>query len=313
MINPLEQLRGKVPKSLFDEFAYCVNGFPQGKVTKGAFIGVIRDVIEELEVRKTLAVVPELRKVKTKSGYAYKINDESSFSLSSEPTESGFVSSYHDLIHDTDVYRAEDPLEQKGRAIKPIFLDTYTDFLLEDPRKSIGADIARKGDDKSVFICQHGGHVVDIQAYFKQDIPDTAGRLLEMINEHRPTEVIIDITGGWGSGVYDLIIKAGIEEITTVTGIHFNQAPRDGRFGEANARAEMFFNLHELLRRGAITLPLHKALIEELSWIKYKYQADSGKLYIQPKDECKRDNKRSPDHADALALCFYMSHAIDIF
>lgn len=316
MSDLLKQLKTNIPRSLYEEFVYCYEKYPQGKVTKEQFAAVIQDALAEIRERQTYATPPTIIKRKTSGGTAYYLNRQNSeypFSLLSEPTEEGFLTSYHDIVEEHEVYRPEDPLEQKGRIFKPIDLSPYPDFFLNSLGKTIGADIARRGDDKSVFIIQDGGHVVDVQAYFFQDIAETTGRLINCVNEHRPNEVILDITGGWGAGVHDFLLRADIPEIVEVTGVHFNQVPREQKWSAGNARAEMYFNLAERFRLGEITIPLHKALIEELSWIKYKFHAESGKVYIEPKEECKKINKRSPDHADALALAFYRSPNAQIF
>lgn len=299
----LQELRGKIPRSQLEEFEYTVNAYSRGKIAKESFVAVVQDVIRELgEIRP-----PAITRQKTKRGSAFYINtdtDGPSFTLLSEPTENGFLPTYHDIEEREDLFRADDPLEQKGRIVKPLLLDNYLDFLLYDRKKTMGVDIARFGDDKTVLLVLYGGHVIDIQAYYKQDGAETTGRIIEAINEHHPDEVIIDVTGGFGV-VLDNLYSLEMDALTIITGVTFNALPRDpDKYKVADARTEMYVILQEKLRRGEITLPFHEPLIQELMWIKYKPRLD-GKFMLESKDKFKSTNKRSPDHADALALSVY--------
>ena len=233
----------------------------------------------------------------------------------SEPTEDGFVNSFHDIINQkgVEIYRPNNPLEQKGRVVAPLFLEAYPDFILEDGYRVLAVDVADMGDDKSVILARVGIHVTDIQGYYKQDTNATTGRVMDAINEHKPDEIIVDTTGGWGAGVYNNLVLLEIEELCILTQVKFNQKPRDDRFNVRNARAEIFMLLQERFREGRITIPRHKELIEELSWIKYKPNMATGQFEIVPKEICKRENKRSPDHADALGLAFYTHPGLEVF
>jgi hypothetical protein len=310
----LKRLKGNISRSYYEELEYCAKAFGKGKITKEAYVATIQDVIYEIKQRQA---VPPAKFRKTKAGGAYYLNeagdtDGPAFTLLSEPTEDGFFSSYHDIEHAIEDFRPDDPLEQKGRIIRPLSLENYLEFLLEEKRKTLGVDVARFGDDKSVLVVLYGGHVIDIQAYYKQDTTETTGRVIDAINEHKPDEVMIDGTGGWGSAIYDNLISLEFEELATISMVAFNAEPREERFNAANARAEMFLMLQEQFRKGFITLPMHKPLIEELTWIKYKYTL-SGKIILESKEACKAKNKRSPDHADALALACYARGNLTIY
>jgi hypothetical protein len=311
----VKELFGKISPSLLEEFKFQCNSIRAGKAKKVVVAAVIRDVIAELESRKVIA---SSRIVNTKAGKALYLNEDAyseivsePFTLFSEPTEPGFANNYHDLP-DAEIFRAEDPLEQKGRLFKPIFLDDFTEFLLGEVIKCGSCDTAQFGNDKSVLTLQHGGHILDIQSFFKQDINETTGRAVAMIEEYRPDEFCIDVTGGWGAGVYNALIALDMESIVTLTPVSFATLPRDDKYLAANARAEMYLILQERFRLGTITLPKHRELIEELSWIKYRFQNDS-KIFIEAKAECRKRNKRSPDHADSCAMSFYYQGNIEVY
>lgn len=308
----LRDLKGRVPKGFYDEFAYCCVAYNRGKITKEAFIAVSQDILGELRSQKAIAPVVPRRVGKN---IAYYINtDEIQFNLQSEPTEEGFYNSYYDIPDkEVEIYRADTPLEQKGRLVAPLFLDGYLSFLMGDKSKGLGIDVARYGDDKTVFCLLWGGHCVDIQSYYKQDVAETTGRAIEAINEWHPDSVMIDITGGLGAGVHDNLQSLGMEEFCDLYPIEFHSKPRDPeKYNAADARTEMFLILQHRCRLGEITLPFHKPLIEELSWIRFKIRLD-GRAVLESKDICKKRNKRSPDHADALALANYGTVSAQVF
>jgi hypothetical protein len=311
----VKELFGKISPSLLEEFKFQCNSIRAGKAKKVVVAAVIRDVIAELESRKVIA---SSRVVNTKKGKALYLNEDvyseivsEPFTLFSEPTEPGFANNYHDLP-DAEIFRAEDPLEQKGRLFKPIFLDDFTEFLLGEVFKSLGADVGQFGSDKSVLTLLHGGHVTDIQGYYKQSLGETAARIFDMVEEHRPDEIILDHTGGLGAGLYGILQELDLEKLTTITTVEFASSPRDDRHNCLNKRAEMYLILAERFRLGTITIPKHKELIEELSWIRYKYKGDS-KILIEPKEDCRRRNKRSPDFSDSLALSVYYQGTFDVY
>ena len=305
----LKQVRGNIPKSLYQELEYCMGAYAKGKMTREAYVAVLQDVRYELELRKTL---PSITTRRTRAGKAYRVNPSPGFNLLSEPTEGGFVESYHELAIKQEEFRAETPLEQKGRLVAPIYLDRYPDLLIDNGRKTMGIDVAREGDDKTVFTVLYGGHVIDICSFWHSDIAETTGRGIALIEEHRPDEVIIDVTGGYGAGVADNLKSLGITKVTIVTEIQFHGKPRDEKYGLVDARTEMHWNLSRKLREGKVTLPYHVPLIEELGWITIRYRLD-GKLTLMSKEEMKKKHGRSPDHADSLALAGYPAGSLTLY
>jgi hypothetical protein len=317
----LHQVKGRVPRSLYEELEYQVVLHDQGHNNKIVLKALFEDTL--LYLREQVNG-PMVRKEQTSSGMVYRLNSEEdyeeeeqyeNFGLLSEPTEEGFLNSFHDIINEkgVEVYRPENSMEQKGRVCAPLFLDAYPDFVVGDEGyRAFGIDCADYGDDRSVIVARVGIHVIDIQAYQGLDGNEVSGRVMNAIEEHKPNEIIIDITGGWGSGLYNNLVSLDIEELCILTGIKFNASPREERFNVPNQRAEMYFLLQERFRTGLITLPRNKELIEELAWVRYRTNL-AGQFVIEPKKDFKKNNKRSPDMADALALAFYCGQPLEVY
>lgn len=164
--------------------------------------------------------------------------------------------------------------------------------------KIMGVDIARFGDDSSVAIIRQGKKVIWIQHWAKTDLMDTTGRIVNLIERFKPHTVNLDIIG-LGAGVYDRLIELGFKP----NGINVGESPQN-KEKYINLRAEIFDSLRMRFEEGEISLPDDLELIRELSNIKYKPYLSTGQMQLESKEDMKRRGVKSPDRADALALCF---------
>jgi len=164
-----------------------------------------------------------------------------------------------------------------------------------------GQDIAREGDDSSVFIVRQGNKVLYMDEWAKTDLMETTGLILQKIErfglEHK--NLNLDAVGV-GAGVYDRLKEQKIN----VTAIIAGGEPMDKEH-YINSRAEMYDGLRKRFEEGTISIPDDQDLIAQLSSIRFKIASDK-KLQIVSKEEMKRQYRlKSPDKADSLALCFY--------
>ena len=210
-------------------------------------------------------------------------------------------------------YKEDDPTKYRGRRTPPLDFKGLEDKIPGLGKKTIGADFARYGDDRTCFAFVYGIHVVDMWSFEKKDQVEAADLLMTGIREFQPDEVILDITGGWGAGVYDILKHMQVQRVTRLTGVAFNQQARRKKWGALNARAEMYLILADRFRKGLITLPQDPDLLEELAYIRFEYHGDSSLIAIQVKDSCKKELGRSPDRADAVALATYSKPTVKVY
>lgn len=164
----------------------------------------------------------------------------------------------------------------------------------EDGGTVVGADIARFGEDSTVFVKRRGLQVVDIKTIHKQDTQEVASKLLDFAEGGK---INIDDTGV-GGGVTDRLKRLG----ANVVPINFGGAPMDKK-KYPDIISEMWFNLAGMLPN--VGFIRDEELLSELASRQYKYTADERRK-VESKDEYKkRTGKRSPDRADATILCFY--------
>ena len=167
----------------------------------------------------------------------------------------------------------------------------------------IGVDVARFGDDATVFFRRRGREAYAPEVMRGLSNVEVAHRLMACIAEHHPAYVCID--QGQGTGVIDLVRELTRHQPVSVVEVPFGGRAMDAeRF--ANRRAEMWVALRDWLREGG-RLPSGKtistALEAELTAPTYFFNA-AGKIQLEDKARIKERLSRSTDLADALALTF---------
>lgn len=167
--------------------------------------------------------------------------------------------------------------------------------------KWAGIDVAREGDDLSVFTVREGGKVIYIDEWGKTDLMETTGIILQKLErfEIEANHVNLDSVG-MGAGVFDRLKELHVY----VNGIIAGGVPID-KERYVDTRAEMYDNLRKRFEAGTISIPDDKQLLAQLTSIRFKIASDK-KLRIISKEEMKRVYKlKSPDKSDSLALAFY--------
>ena len=164
----------------------------------------------------------------------------------------------------------------------------------------IGLDIARFGDDRTVFCFRRGRLCCEFKCFENQSNVEVANLTTNFIYEYKPRRIFMDI-GGQGAGVFDILKDRGFGEI--IRGVYFGEkASKPERY--FNRRAEMWDKIAAWLdEKPQPQLPEDEELFNELTSVCKKYDSH-GRLQLESKDEIKKKLGRSPDKADALALTF---------
>lgn len=177
----------------------------------------------------------------------------------------------------------------------------------------LGVDVARTGNDQSVFAHRYGSLVRRLDRLRIEDTMALADRAMAHLHEPRST-VVVDVIG-IGAGVFDALRRASNEGLIEATPVPFNAAARTprrdliGQFKFLNDRAAAWWNLRDLLdpsRGSNIALPDDEELLEELIAPRYDFNV-GGTIKIESKDDIKRRIGRSTDSADAVVASFWVS------
>lgn len=166
----------------------------------------------------------------------------------------------------------------------------------------LGVDIARYGDDATVFFPRRGNIAMAPIILRKKSNTDVAHRLIALINELDPGFVNID--QGQGTGVIDILRDATQGQACVISEVPFGGRPLN-EHAYFNRRAEMWRLMADWLKNGGELPkgPLAETLIADLTAPQYSFDAQ-GRIRLEAKDEIKKRLGRSTDLGDALALTF---------
>lgn len=182
-------------------------------------------------------------------------------------------------------------------------------------RWELGADVARGGDDDTVYYLRKGLKIVDRVVITSAQLPDVAtspiaaflaDRMEEMMiragvpRSGKPTNdclIKVDDTGV-GGGLSDEMIRREYE----VQKIVFNATANDEDKYQ-DTISEMWFTVGGTIQD--ISCPKDERLKAELVNRKSKGTDKKGRRGIESKKDYKKRGFRSPDFADAFLLAFY--------
>jgi hypothetical protein len=184
--------------------------------------------------------------------------------------------------------------------------DRDVDVSLYDPL-IMGVDVARFGDDKTVFRFRRGRDARSIKPlkFRGLDTMQVAARIAEAFQTYKPDAIFID-NGGFGAGVVDRCNYLRLP----VEGIDFGAVPdreiqgRESGVWYFNKRAEMWGSMRDWLPGGMIDND--PELASDLPGVEYGYALKNSRdcIVLEKKEHMKARGLASPDDGDALALTF---------
>lgn len=165
----------------------------------------------------------------------------------------------------------------------------------------IGVDVARMGNDRTVFVKRKGLRQIDKRIYQGLRTTEVCDMLEQFADFNKQILMKIDDTGV-GGGVTDEMLKREYN----VMPINFgSKASEINKYG--NLISEAWFYLASII--DDVQLEMNSDLLMELSTRKWKMDS-RGRRCIESKDEYKKRGYRSPDIADATILCFYSGNVL---
>lgn len=196
----------------------------------------------------------------------------------------------------THVWLGE-PMSQTESSVlgRAAILDAMQRSVASDGKEIVGVDVARMGNDRTVFWKRKGLKTISIQIHKKLRTTQVCDALELFVDFNKEVELRIDDTGV-GGGVTDEMIKRGYQ----VVAINFGGIAQDSD-KYPNWISEAWFHLASILPE--IELPYNSDLLMELSNRQWK-QDSKGKRRVESKDDYKKRGFRSPDLADACIICY---------
>lgn len=213
--------------------------------------------------------------------------------------------------YDSDAYRVR-VLGQFPRSSSNSVIPLYIieEAIARDPRETNragaevwGLDYADMGDD-STRLAKRVGHdfyaIEECTATGSHRQVATADWLAFQYNkaDRKPKAIFVDAIGE-GSGLVSILRMDHYSHLPVVPVKGSSSAIESEIY--LNKRSELFFRLKGMLEDEGRMMD-DDSVIGELSAQKFKIST-GGKLQLLPKEEIKEELGRSPDQADAMALC----------
>ena len=170
--------------------------------------------------------------------------------------------------------------------------------------KVLGVDVARFGDDKTVFTMRQGSKLLSIVKYAGLDTIQIGKLVANTIEQEHPHAVFVDAIGV-GAGVVDYLRHTGYDPIEVVG----SQTPADPKT-YFNLRAEMWGGMREWLKTA--DLPDDDDLTRDLTVIEFGFTSKM-QIQLEKKEDLKKRGEDSPDCADSLATTFASPAVISEF
>jgi hypothetical protein len=162
--------------------------------------------------------------------------------------------------------------------------------------KVLAVDVARFGDDQTVFMVRQGRWSRLVAQHRGLDLVQVARKIVEAKEDERPDYIVVD-GDGLGAGVVDTLRSWGHE----VTEFHGSQTPNDVS-AYYNRRAEIWGLMRDWLKAGA-QITDDPFFAEELVGVQYGLSSKQ-QIQLEKKSDMKKRGLSSPDMADALAMTF---------
>ena len=190
-----------------------------------------------------------------------------------------------------------EPVSQADNAIldRGAILEAMQREIEDDGQITVGVDVARMGDDRTVLTKRKGLKVIDIVKYSKLRTNEVADRIEQFVDFDKDVFIKVDDTGV-GGGVTDALMQREYN----VVGINFGSTAMD-KDKYPNWISEQWFYLASIISQ--IQIPYDSDLLMELSTRGWK-QDMKGKRAVESKEAYKKRGFRSPDIADALIIAF---------
>jgi hypothetical protein len=194
-------------------------------------------------------------------------------------------------------------------------------------QRRLGVDVARYGDDRTVFILRVGPNFEHVRIEAKLSVMEVTGIAVNLIKQWKAQAVYVD-TIGVGSGVFDRLVEmrkelddAGQPKIAPMIALQdVNVAQKapvravqvlDTESQPYRLRDYLWLEMAKWLREDEPSFAGADAdtaqdLAGEIASVRFMIDS-SGRTVIEAKDQMKRRGLRSCDLADALAATFYTS------
>lgn len=207
-------------------------------------------------------------------------------------------------------YKQVDPFQVIPAAWVKAAQERWINSAPDSEIKSVGVDVARGGGDKTVISVLRLERFDELKKYPGASTPDgaTVAALVEQILEKQSPLIAVDVIGV-GASAFDSLKSRHRQTVGVNFGEGSDATDKSRKFKFANIRAFAYWTFREALDPdygATLALPPDKELMGDLCAPKWRIQ--SGRIYIESKEEIIKRLGRSPDCADSVVLAWCAMH-----
>lgn len=194
-------------------------------------------------------------------------------------------------------------LQATNTLITTVMLNDLRDVRLhfKEIRKIVSCDPSLGGDDCPIQVIENG-KVVEEKILHERDPMKIAGEIVATMNRARTPYLSIDYSGGLGEAIASRVRE--VKPAARVYSLNSSEsASEEDRF--ANLRAEMWWDVMQLIFDKKIPFPEDEELRRQLTSVRFKVVNSNGKIQLEDKKETKKRLGRSPDEADTFVMGNY--------
>lgn len=174
-------------------------------------------------------------------------------------------------------------------------------------RRVVSIDVARYGDDKTVFYAIENGEVIGREEWEKKSTMETVGLAIRFAKKCGGIESFAVDEIGVGGGVADRLQELD-KDVVFVNAAAKSSKPEE----YYNLRAEIYSQGADKFQDGKVKLRAENTdLTEQLSWARYKTIKSNGIYQVEAKEDIKKRYGRSPDDADCFLNGLWALDKID--
>jgi hypothetical protein len=173
-----------------------------------------------------------------------------------------------------------------------------------------GIDVARYGDDEFVLFKRQGNRFFGLKTWRNTDPMRVVLDIHMEAQRDKPSDMFVDSIGV-GGPIADRLRQLG----WTVTDVNVaERASSKDEFG--SLKDELYWNMKELFEEGKVSIdedcvidpldPNDRVVVNQLAGIKYEYNK-KNQFEVWSKERYKRENRGSPDRAEAMLMTFVRS------
>lgn len=185
-----------------------------------------------------------------------------------------------------------------------------------DGRRFTGIDVARTGEDSTVFAHRAGPAVYELEILDRQDTMRTTARVQAATGAGDDEETVKAVpvvdSAGVGGGVVDRLRELGVPVLAYTGAAKTTMRTRDGEWGFTNTRSAAIWHVRELLDPAfgsELILPPDDLMTADLTTPTWReITGIPPKIQVEPKESVVKRLGRSPDRGDAVAMCLWAEH-----